>query len=97
VDLLKMKKTHLHDEGPVGELHPPDTAFLRIAAGEARDPETGDILYELTISPDSAPIIRHVPSGRWWTCAWRRLIALAEAEGLNAEHEAPVVSLESDG
>lgn len=87
-----MGKTHLKDGGPVGTLHHKGSRFQLTTRGIGEDPETGHSLYEFsTHVKRGQPVIQHVASGRYWTCSWRRLVALAEAEGLGDGPTAAVV------
>lgn len=76
----------------MGRVDPPETLIFRQACGTADDPETKEPLYELSVGMgDYAPIIRNLTTGKWWSTSWRRLIALAEAEGISEETTATVV------
>lgn len=58
-------------------VHPADSLFLRVAAGEAR---LGEDTYELSTAMSGQPIIR-LPDGRWVTFGWETLCRAADAAG----------------
>ena len=65
-----------------GTLLKPDTLMLREHVGEMRD-EAGTIVYELSVQlHDRQPIIRHVPTGNWYTISWHEMVGLAEEKGV---------------
>lgn len=74
-------KTAKKKPSMVGSIHPSRTMFLREAAGEAKDPTTGDV-YELSTNVGGGTPIVRLPDGRWWTITWQQLIELAQAAAL---------------
>lgn len=85
-------QTHLKDGGPVGEVTTPNAKVYRQPIGTADDAETKEPVYELSLGVGTyAPIIRNLDTGEWWSTSWRRLIALAEAEGLSGETSATLI------
>jgi hypothetical protein len=69
--------------GNLGKIHPPRTMFLRMYVGKATADKTGDA-YEMAVDTQtSAPIIRNLKTGLWWTINWTNLIQLAIEEGID--------------
>lgn len=90
-------QTHLSDEGPVGKVTEGGRGSTPSGAefkGSSWDKETGELQWLVFTSASGLPVIQNAHTGEVWTTTWRRMIALAVAEGAGID-EAGVVSTSS--
>lgn len=67
-----------------GKLHEPGTLFLRLGAGTATDPVTGEELYFFGVEAATfVPLVTCIKSRRTFSLSWEDLIKLAKMAGVD--------------
>ncbi|PAT41186.1 hypothetical protein CK623_02795 [Vandammella animalimorsus] len=64
----------------IGTIHSRDSAFLRMACGDAKAP---GVTYELNTGINGAPLIRSGKTGKWFSVSWEELLRLAIDAGID--------------
>jgi hypothetical protein len=71
------------EKDTLGEIHKPQTLFLRVGVGEAKNAEDGHMYEMSTNMSDGAPIIQSKKTGKWFVLPWQDIIVLAVKAGID--------------
>ena len=67
----------------IGEIHPPESMFLRNVVGKGNK---GENHYEMdTDTGTGCPIVRSKQTGKWFTLSWTKIVNMAREAGIDEE------------